>query len=154
MSISSSTIMDIETSLTTAIDKETFRILRSSDGKEFNVSKSIVMQSSLLANLLDLEKDDIISLPKEEGKIDVIPLPEVDGITLERVIGFLKIYLEESFQQFNDEEKKKQCDDFFVKFNIYDFLALASAANYLGVQVVLDEACQRSADLMKNKSVP
>ncbi|XP_051130205.1 SKP1-like protein 18 [Andrographis paniculata] len=148
--------MDTKISLTTAMDKEKFRILRSCDGKEFKVSKSIVMQSLLLANLLDLEEDgrtDIISLSKEEGIIDVIPLPEVDGITLEKIIGFLSMYIEESFQQFTAEEKKKQCDDCFAKYDIYDFLTLASAANYLGVQVVLDEACQRSADLIKNKSV-
>ncbi|XP_051152547.1 SKP1-like protein 10 [Andrographis paniculata] len=89
----------------------------------------------------------------KERRTNVIPLPEVDGVTLERIIGFLKIYTEESFQQFTVQEKKKRCDEFFANCKFNDFLTLASASNYMGAQVVLDEACQRTADMMKNKSV-
>ncbi|XP_051121651.1 SKP1-like protein 12 [Andrographis paniculata] len=143
MAASSSTTMDKGAS-STAIDKQEFRTLRSCDGKEFKISKSIALQLSLVSNLLDLE---------EEGKTDIIPLPKVDGINLDRVIGFLNMYTEESFKKLTTTEKKKRCDDFFANCKIHDFLALASAANYLGAQLVLDEACQRSADAMKNKSV-
>ncbi|XP_051116834.1 SKP1-like protein 10 [Andrographis paniculata] len=149
MAASSSTPIDKETSSSTIMNKEKFRTLRSSDGKEFKICKAVARQLSLIANLFDLEEDDknIICL----FEIDIIPLPEVDGLTLDKIIGFLNMYTEESFQKFTNEEKKKHCDDFFANCKIHDFFTLASAANYLGAQVVLDEACQRLADAMKNK---
>ncbi|XP_051121653.1 SKP1-like protein 12 [Andrographis paniculata] len=118
--------------------------LRSSDGKEFEISRIVAQQSSTIMNLLDL---------KEESNTDVIPIPEVDGSTLEKLIELMSNHTEKSFKYLGVKERKEFYNDFFANLKIRDVLNFGLAANYLGVQVIFDEACQKMADMIKNKSV-
>ncbi|XP_051113155.1 SKP1-like protein 12 [Andrographis paniculata] len=118
--------------------------LRSSDGKELKIFRIVAQQSSTIMNLLDLE---------EESNTDVIPVSEVDGSTLEKLIELMNNHTEKSFNYLGVKERKKFYNDFFANWKILDVLNFGLVANYLGVQVIFDEACQKMADMIKSKSV-
>jgi S-phase kinase-associated protein 1 len=125
-------------------------ILVSRDGVSFTVSKNV-------ANTLDLIKSMLI---EEENEVE-IPLPNVDGKTLEKVIQYCEHYLKEPMTVLEKPLKSanltKIVQEFYADYiiNITDeeLLLLCEAANYLDNKQLLDLCCAQIASFIKGKTV-
>ncbi|KAJ1922209.1 hypothetical protein H4219_000071 [Mycoemilia scoparia] len=141
--------------------------LQSSEGSILEVSQDVIKQSKLIKSLLA----DCDGPPNE-----AIPLPNVNGPILARVIEFCKHYQNDpqrlamnsslsnnkSFE-FNEEyddinvqrtiENVTEWDHEFFKVDQGTLFDLILAANYLGIPPLLDLACYSVANMMKGKSV-
>ncbi len=108
--------------------------LASSEGIEFTVEKKAAQLSVLLKNLLE-------DIGESEN---VIPLPNVSGHILERVIEWCVHHL-------NDPDSK-QFDSELTKLDKETLFELILAANYLDIKPLLDLTCQTAANLIKGKT--
>ena len=105
--------------------------LVSSDGKEFEVSKDIAFQSTLLKDIInDLETQD------------AIPIPSVDGKTLEKVIEFCK-----------KDDKDDKWNKIYIDVDSKILFDIIKAANYLDIQPLLDLGTRTVADSIRGKSI-
>ncbi|KAL4580869.1 hypothetical protein LXL04_017075 [Taraxacum kok-saghyz] len=108
---------------------DTILTLKSSDNQLFTVEKEIAIKSTTLKNLL------------EDGCVSpVIPLPNLDSKILTLVLELLN--------KENDDQKKS-----IENLEISTLVDLAKAANYMEIKDMLDVVCQRTADLIKDKTV-
>ncbi|KAK3022070.1 hypothetical protein RJ639_047338 [Escallonia herrerae] len=113
---------------------------KSSDGQEFIVEESVILQSLTIKNMVD---DDCA-----KGKI---PLPNVDGKCLAKVIEYCKAHAdqgaeEEDTKEFNMETSRLGHNDRFGP--VFDLLL---ASNYLNIRGLLDKCSQRVADMTEEK---
>ncbi|KAK4480347.1 hypothetical protein RD792_013418 [Penstemon davidsonii] len=113
--------------------------LKSSDGKEFLISKKAATLS-----------ETIKAMVEEDNSSSVFPLTVVDSKTLADVITFLNKHVDCG----DDDDKKKSCDEEFMagKDDMKDLFDLVVAANYLDVKDLLDLICGKIADMMQGKS--
>ncbi|KAK3429793.1 hypothetical protein EUGRSUZ_E01287 [Eucalyptus grandis] len=145
-------------------------ILQSSGGESFAVEKAVARQSRTIAQMIEMD------VPA-----DGIPLPNVTGKILSKVIDYCKMHVVDT-----DRDSSVAGDDFkawdaeFVKVDLatlfdlmlYHFLELisvaflsdndfmtwgscfvnAEAANYLNIKGLLDLTCQTVADMTKGKT--
>lgn len=87
---------------------------------------------------------------------NAIPLPNVKGPILARVIEYLKKHVADA--EDNKERKKedveslKEFDKEFVKVDQSVLFDLILAANYLNIKELLDLTCQAVADMIKGKT--
>lgn len=112
------------------INDDTIINLESSDGKTFQVPYKIVKQSCTLKNMLE----DLAGADDESP----IPIPVVDGSTLEQVIKYctdMDAWDEESFTA-----------------NHAPLFDIILAANFLEIKPLLDLGCKTVAHLIKGKT--
>ena len=83
---------------------------------------------------IDIESETIKNLIQDAGTDDPIPLPNVNGEILSRVIEY-----------WNTKTIPKDIDQESL-FN------LILAANYLDIKSLLDDSCQMVADMIKGKT--
>ncbi|KAL6601671.1 hypothetical protein ACP70R_005979 [Stipagrostis hirtigluma subsp. patula] len=131
--------------------------LRSCDGEEFEVEEAVAMQSQTIKHLI------------EDGCVENgIPLPNVNGRILSKVIEFCKKHVQahgdaaaggdaaaaEPTAALNkaSEEELKAFDAEFVKVEQATLFDLILAANYLNIKALLDLTCQTVADMIKGKT--
>eukprot|EP00775_Hariotina_reticulata_P014285 gene14285-12_t len=108
--------------------------LTSSDNQMFEVDEEIANESQTVKNMIE-----------DTGTEDVIPLPNVPGKILAKVIEYCKFHVEAN-KKVDDKPAKseddiKQWDTEFVK-----------AANYLNIKGLLDLTCQTVANMIKGKT--
>ncbi|KAI8324226.1 putative E3 ubiquitin ligase complex SCF subunit sconC [Martensiomyces pterosporus] len=123
--------------------------LQSSDGKEFEVEKSVAIQSTLIKNLLeDLDDND-----------DPIPLPNVTGKVLEKVIEFCDHHKDDPPPLKDDyDDVPKRSDDIepwderFIKVDQELLFELLLASNYMDIRPLLDLGCKTVANMIRGKS--
>ncbi|KAL4559889.1 hypothetical protein LXL04_032035 [Taraxacum kok-saghyz] len=117
-------------------------VLRSSDGETFEVDEAVAVESQTIKHMI------------EDGCADtIIPLPNVTGKILSKVIEYCKKHVETPKTDNNtDEEDLKSFDADFVKVDQGTLFDLILAANYLNITSLLDLTCQTVADMMKGKS--
>ncbi|KAJ4950145.1 hypothetical protein NE237_026977 [Protea cynaroides] len=134
--------------------------LRSSDNEIFIVKKEVAFESITIKNMIDDDDDGyagIVSpLSELEGKL--IPVPNVKGETLSKVIQYCKKHVEarEKFDGTEgaaDSAKMKKFDSEFMKVGKETLFDLILAANYLNIKSLLDLTCQTLADCIKDMSV-
>nr|XP_016509628.1 PREDICTED: SKP1-like protein 1A [Nicotiana tabacum] len=110
-------------------------VLKTSDGEEFELDKTVAMRSEAITNMVE---DDCAS--------NTIPLPKVDSKTMTKVIEYWKRHSEEG-------DELKDFDKNYVKvLNYTELYDLILAANYLNDKELLDILCQETADRMKGKT--
>ncbi|KAL5699548.1 SCF ubiquitin ligase complex protein SKP1b [Ranunculus cassubicifolius] len=114
--------------------------LTTADGQSFDVEKSVVSVSETIKNIIE---DDC----SDEG----IPLPNVTGPILAKVIEYCKKHVEASDGGDKNEELKNW-DAEFMKIDQAVLFDLIMAANYLNVKGLLDLTCQTVADMIKGKT--
>ncbi|CAI9118038.1 OLC1v1019541C1 [Oldenlandia corymbosa var. corymbosa] len=112
--------------------------LKSSDGEVFEVKESVAVGSQTIKHMIE---DDCAS--------NVIPLPNVAGKTLAKVIEYLKRHYPEPKEKDDD---LKTFDSDFVKVDQRTLFDLILAANYLNIKELLDLTCQTVADMIKSKT--
>ncbi|XP_058069011.1 SKP1-like protein 1A [Magnolia sinica] len=113
--------------------------LKSSDGEEFVIDEAVAVQLQTIKHMIE---DDCT----ENG----IPLPNVTGKILSKVIEYCKKHVEETDCSSNDELKAWDAD--FVKVDQAILYDLILAANYLNIKSLLELTCDRVADMIKGKT--
>ncbi|KAG8380535.1 hypothetical protein BUALT_Bualt06G0025700 [Buddleja alternifolia] len=114
--------------------------IRSSDDHEFVISESAAVLSETIKSLV------------EDGCAgNVIPLPNVDGKTLAKIITYLNKHADEAV---SGEEKKRFDDEFFTGEEMNTIIFdVVLAANYLDIKNLFAMTTQKIADKIANKSV-
>ncbi|KAL9231849.1 hypothetical protein vseg_007018 [Gypsophila vaccaria] len=112
-------------------------VLKSSDGEEFEVEEVIGEESQTIKHMI------------EDGCADnVIPLPNVTGKILSKVIEFCRKQVE----AVGSSHVLKCWNSEFVKVDQDTLFDLILAANYLDIKKLLDLTCQTVTDMMKGKT--
>ncbi|CAA0813364.1 SKP1-like protein 1A [Striga hermonthica] len=128
-------------------------VLRSSDGEVFEVDESVAVESQTIKHMIEDECAD-----------NVIPLPNVTGKILSKVIEYCKRHVDAAAatnaaraedklaSTANTEDDLKAFDVDFVKVDQSMLFDLILAANYLNIKSLLDLTCQTVADMIKGKT--
>jgi S-phase kinase-associated protein 1 len=122
-------------------------ILLSSDNEEFKVEKDVAEKSVLIKNMLEDISDS--DLP--------IPLPNVKGKILEKVIEWCT-YHKDKFKEYENEEgnfRNTEIDEWNLKYMEVDqetLFDIILSANYLDIKPLLDIGCKTVANMIKGKS--
>ncbi|OVA10206.1 SKP1 component [Macleaya cordata] len=112
--------------------------LKSSDGDTFDVDEAVAVESETIKQMI------------EDGCADgSIPLPNVTGNILAKVIEYCKKHVETSKEEGED---LKEWDAEFVKVDQGTLFNIILAANYLNIKNLLDLTCQTVADMIKGKT--
>jgi len=122
--------------------------LQSHDGQTFNVSDStgIAAMSATIKNLLE-----------DADPGHPVPLPNVDGKILSKIVEYCKYHAEHP-TQVEDDKTNKKTDDIvpwdldFCKVDQSTIFELILAANYLDIQDLLDLMCKTVANMIKGKT--
>mmetsp|Transcript_4670 Transcript_4670/g.9408 ORF Transcript_4670/g.9408 Transcript_4670/m.9408 type:complete len:160 (-) Transcript_4670:375-854(-) len=115
--------------------------LVSSDGEVFEVERGVAMMSVMVKNCMDDTADD-------ENRI---PIPNVDAVTLAKVIEFCR-YQHEQVVNAQPEEDIEKWHREFVKVDKSTLFQLILASNYMDIQPLLDLTCKTVASMIKGKS--
>ncbi|CAO2815621.1 unnamed protein product [Amaranthus hypochondriacus] len=123
--------------------------LKSSDGETFEVEESVALESQTIKHMIE---DDCADT--------AIPLPNVTGKILAKVIEYCKKHVEVAASKSSAEERSsstsddelKTWDADFVKVDQNTLFDLILAANYLNIKSLLDLTCQTVADMIKGKT--
>ncbi|KAJ1861441.1 hypothetical protein LPJ73_001020 [Coemansia sp. RSA 2703] len=123
--------------------------LQSSDGKTFEVERSVAIQSILIKNLLE-------DLGESENPI---PLPNVTAKVLEKIIEYCDHHKDDPpFLVDEYDETPKRSDDIIPwdeKFITVDqelLFEILLASNYMDIKPLLDLGCKTVANMIRNKS--
>lgn len=111
----------------------------------FEVDDTVAFESQTIKNMIE-----------DTGSDAPIPLPNVSGKILAKVIEFCKFHVGAK-QPADDkcspsEDDIKSFDAEFVKVDQQTLFDLILAANYLNIKNLLDLTCQTVADMIKGKT--
>uniref|UniRef100_A0A7C8ZBF3 SKP1-like protein n=1 Tax=Opuntia streptacantha TaxID=393608 RepID=A0A7C8ZBF3_OPUST len=120
--------------------------LKSSDGETFEVEEAVALESQTIKHMIE---DDCAD--------NAIPLPNVTGKILSKVIEYCKKHVDAAAAKSSDErsssdDELKAWDAEFVKVDQNTLFDLILAANYLNIKSLLDLTCQTVADMIKGKT--
>jgi len=124
--------------------------LQSSDEQEFEVEKSLAEMSITIKNMLEDMGPELGEAP--------IPLPNVTGKILTKVIEYCKYHLEHPTPISEEKKDEKRTDDIipwdqeFCKVDQATLFELILAANYLDIKPLLDLTCKTVANMIKGKT--
>ena len=85
---------------------------------------------------------------------NVIPLPNLDGKTLAKVIEWCKTHLDMKDEENNKKQEKEKLNKYEAEFLDVDqdfLFHLIMAANYLNIENLLDKSCEKVANMIKGK---
>ncbi|KAK8622258.1 hypothetical protein V6N13_117181 [Hibiscus sabdariffa] len=111
-------------------------ILQSSDGETFVVEERVIHRSEMIKNMIE---DDCVN--------EVIPVPNVTGKILSKILEYCKKHVES-----DAVDKLEEWDADFVDVDQVTLYDLIMAANFLNIKDLLDLTCQKVADMIKGKS--
>jgi len=124
--------------------------LQSSDEQEFEVEKSVAEMSVTIKNMLEDMGEGMVEAP--------IPLPNVTGKILAKVVEYCKYHLEHPTPASEEKKDDKKTDDIqpwdadFCKVDQATLFELILAANYLDIKPLLDLTCKTVANMIKGKT--
>lgn len=124
--------------------------LQSSDQKLFTVDLAVAEQSVTIRNMIQ-------DLADSDG---AIPLPNVDSVTLERVIEYCAYHKDHPVAPASEnKEAERRSDDiapwdkqFIDKLPQEPLFSLILAANFLDIKPLLDLGCKTVANMIKGKT--
>ena len=116
--------------------------LVSSDHQVFEVTEAVARVSETVSNLID-DIDDVDADTAVE-----VPLANVTGATLARVIEYVKYHIEPT----GTAAEGRAWDVDFLNVDQPVLFDTILAANYLNIRGLLDVSCQAVADMMKGKT--
>ncbi|XP_052193897.1 SKP1-like protein 1A [Diospyros lotus] len=125
-----------------AISTSKMVALKSSENVIFKVDELVAVQSQTIKHMI------------EDNSVDtVIPLPQVMGQILAKVIEYCKRHVDApKFEDKAAEEELKSFDAEFVKVDAHTLFHLILATNYLNIKSLRDLTCQTVADMIKRKT--
>ncbi|KAI4970387.1 hypothetical protein ZWY2020_001301 [Hordeum vulgare] len=142
-----------------AVEGEKKITLKSSDGEEFDVDKTVAMESQTLRHMIEDECTD-----------NAIPLPNVTSKILSKVIEYCNQHVQARPKPTdsavadaatnsstcgpcaNYTVDMKSWDAELIKVDQATLYDLILAANYLDIKGLLDLTCQTVADMIKGKT--
>ncbi|OMP06118.1 SKP1 component [Corchorus olitorius] len=113
------------------------------------------MRKSSTWKRLAARSETIKGLIAENNDPGVIPIHNVDGETLEKVIEWCKKIVQQRQENINPQASAAAAaawKDEFYKIDLTAYYDLLKAANYLEVEDLLDETCERVAGFIRNKT--
>lgn len=130
-------------------------ILKSKDGKTFEVKRSHFMMCGMLKGILEATRDDD---DDDENSSITVPISNVESHVLEKVIKYcdhhwnnlakpIKKPLKESF-----DSVVTAWDNSYINVEPSLIIELTMAANYLDIKGLLNLTCAKIAMIMKNKT--
>lgn len=125
--------------------------LVSSDGETFDIDRDVIAASTTIKNMMDQ-----IEVSSEDD--EPIPIQNVTGNILRRVIQWATHHRHERTETNEDDQREKRSDDIdawdseFLKVDQGTLFELLLAANYLGIDDLLDAACKTVANQIKGKT--
>ncbi|KAH0773775.1 hypothetical protein KY290_010912 [Solanum tuberosum] len=121
------------------MSSEKLKTLKTNDGEEFKLDESIVMRSQVIKNIVQ----DVDCASR------VIPLTNVDGKTMCKVVEYWKKHSEEGVSK----EVLMDFDKNLVKMDQSVLFYLFLAVDFLNDKEMLDVMCQEVADRIKCKTL-
>merc|ERR1711934_154701 len=118
-------------------------VLKSNDNKTFEVEREIAEMSLTIKNLVE----DI-----GEALTDEIPLPNVSGTILEKVLLYCRHHHENPSQDDKKSGEISGWDKEFCEVPQAILFDLILAANYLDIKPLLDLTCKTVADMIRGKN--
>lgn len=124
--------------------------LLTADGEICDVERDVIAVSTTIKNMMD---------HSEVGAEDDEPIP-VQNVTaniLKRVITWAQYHKNDRTDREDDDQREKRSDDIsawdtdFLKVDQGTLFELLLAANYLGIDGLLDAACKTVANQIKGK---
>lgn len=122
--------------------------LQSQDGQDFKVEVRVANTSKTVKNLIE-----------DAGVDNPIPLPNVNGKILSKVVEYAKYHVEnpamENGKDNNSENPDSEVDEWdknFLKVDQSTLFDLILAANYLDMADLLDLTCKTVANMIKGKT--
>ena len=125
---------------------EEIATLQSQDGQEFKVEIKVAKMSETIKNLIE-----------DAGVDHPIPLPNVSGKILSKVVEYVRHHSESPVVQ-SEKTDDKRTDDIndwdldFCKIDQTMLFELILAANYLDIKNLLDLTCKTVANMIKGKT--
>jgi len=124
----------------------------SKEGDSFQVATSVAIMSELVKTMMDEDEDEDETTPE-------IPLPNVKGPVLRKVIEFCEHHLKEPMTEIEKPLKSGNMADVVQKWYA-DFADLEQvllfelilAANYMDIKPLLDLTCATVASMLKGKT--
>jgi len=122
--------------------------LQSSDEQEFEVERDLAEMSVTIKNMLE-------DIPESDTPI---PLPNVTGKILQKVIDYWKYHKEHPTPVAEEKKDERRTDDIipwdleFCKVDQATLFELILAANYLDIKPLLDLTCKTVANMIKGKT--
>eukprot|EP01102_Stenamoeba_stenopodia_P021984 TRINITY_DN8_c0_g1_i1.p1 TRINITY_DN8_c0_g1~~TRINITY_DN8_c0_g1_i1.p1 ORF type:complete len:158 (-),score=57.56 TRINITY_DN8_c0_g1_i1:199-672(-) len=122
--------------------------LQSSDDQEFEVEREIAEMSVTIKNMFE-------DIPVPDAPI---PLPNVTGKILQKVIEYCKYHKEHPTPLEDKKDTEKRTDDIipwdqeFCKVDQATLFELILAANFLDIKPLLDLTCKTVANMIKGKT--
>lgn len=124
--------------------------LLSADGEIFDVEREVISASTTIKNMMDQ-----VDATSEDD--EPIPLQNVTGSILKRVIQWAQYHRNDKNENAEDDQREKRSDDIgawdseFLKVDQGTLFELLLAANYLGIEGLLDAACKTVANQIRGK---
>jgi S-phase kinase-associated protein 1 len=120
--------------------------LQSQDGQEFKVEVKVAQMSETIKNLIE-----------DAGTEESVPLPNVTGRILSKVVEYCKYHIEHPSTEERKPEEKRTDDIIgwdldFCKVDQPTLFELVLAANYLDIKSLLDLTCKTIANMIKGKT--
>jgi len=102
--------------------------------------------------------EDLGDNEEDGGEQETIPLPNVNGSILKKVIQWCQYHKDDPLPLEEDDNKEKRTDDIpswdqeFLKVDQGTLFELILAANYLEIKGLLDVTCKTVANMIKGKT--
>ncbi|KAK8567953.1 hypothetical protein V6N12_006520 [Hibiscus sabdariffa] len=116
-------------------------MLRSSDGKTFELEETVVVKSQTIKRMIE---DDCAD--------NEIHLPNVNSKILSKVLEYCKKHVDSAADKEKNPFEIKAWDADFVKVDQNTLFDLILAAEYLKIQSLLDLTCLTVANMIKGKT--
>ncbi|XP_050368873.1 SKP1-like protein 14 [Argentina anserina] len=126
---------------TVAEDSQNKIVVRTADGKVFELKKEVAMEISTIKAFIE---EDNISYET------AMPLHNVESWELEKVIEYCSNYVD---LKGKDKELKAFQSEYIKDMSPKSLLDLTNTANYLEIKYFLDFLCKTVSDQIKNKDV-
>ena len=122
--------------------------LVSKDNQVFTVNARSIILSSLIQDMIEENEDE---MPR-------IPVPNVEGKTLEKVIEYCNYHYDKPIEEI-EKPLKGDVNDYicewdkkFLEMEQHVLIDVIMASNYLNIKSLLDLTCAKIASMIRGKS--
>ncbi len=120
-------------------------IIQSNDKQDFTVKVKYAKMSETMKDLIE-----------DAGVENVVPLPNVSGAILEKIVQYITYHSENPIIESGEDEKTVNditpWDVEFAKVEQSELFELILAANYMAIKSLLDLTCKTVASMIKGKT--